>query len=454
MLRHGLPPYVPDLLLRVFGAWDTSLWSAGLTAAALPVTAWALRAWWRTNLVLLGSAAGALQQALQQNQQQSGEGSPPGSAAAAQVQQQSQPPAKSLAHLVAAAVAVFRGVCLTTAANSCIGLLYTQGASNTMMALTAATGAAALAAAVASVALLQQRHTQTAPNSSSSSSAAGSQTLLALFGAEAAWLAAVAGLGSLVSTAAAVVLGGSLILLHNSVVAPALSQYRAAAGDVVEVHVGLKLAGTRPVFDSTYAEQPLRVEVGRVPEEVLQLWEAASADLGSAPQSSQAEAEQQQQGTGSSSSSSAGDGGDDSSSEAGVEPLLTKSLGEVQRDIQGWMEDPSARWDALRPFVAAASEGLFLGDTVSVPLYNPKGAGFWSPHFTWWQPIAEVAEKFKGNMPGMGDVFWYPVADGAAVPTRVNAVGQDYVELDANWGVTDTELELQVQLVRLQKPQA
>jgi hypothetical protein len=57
-------------------------------------------------------------------------------------------------------------------------------------------------------------------------------------------------------------------------------------------------------------------------------------------------------------------------------------------------------------------------------------------------------------MPGVGDVFWYPVADGAAVPTRVNAVGQDYVELDANWGVTDTELELQVQLVRLQKPQA
>lgn len=444
---------MPDLLLRVFGVWDTSLWGAGLAAAALPVTAWALRAWWRTNLVLLGSAAGALQSALQQNQQQSGEDSPPASAAAAaQVQQQSQPPAKSLAHLVAAAVAVFRGVCLTTAANSCVGLLYTQAASNTTMALTAATGAAALAAAVASVALLQQLHTQTAPNSSSSS-AARSQTLLALFGAEAAWLAAVAGLGSLVSTAAAVVLGGSLILLHNSVVAPALSQYRAAAGDAVEVHVGLKLAGTRPVFDSTYAEQPLRVEVGRVPQEVLQLWEEAPADLGSAPQSSQAE---QQQGTGSSSSSSAGDGGadDSSSSEAGVEPSLSKSLGEVQQDIQGWMEDPSARWDALRPFVAAASDGLFLGDTVCVPLYNPAGVGFWSPHFTWWQPIAEVAEKFKGNMPGVGDVFWYPVADGAAVPTRVNAVGQDYVELDANWGVTDTELELQVQLVRLQKPQA
>jgi hypothetical protein len=222
------------------------------------------------------------------------------------------------------------------------------------------------------------------------------------------------------------------------------------------VHVGLKLAGTRPVFDSTYSEQPIRVEVGRVPDEVLQLWEAASVDLSSVMQSSQA---QQQQGadssSGSSSGGSSGGGGGEAGSAAGEQqPMLSESLGEVQRDIKGWMDNPSARWDCLRPFVAAASDGLFLGDTVSVPLFNPKVVGFWSPRFTWWQPIAEVVDKFQGNMPGVGDVFWYPVADGAAVPTRVNAVGQDYVELDANWGVTDSELELQVQLVRLQKPQA
>jgi hypothetical protein len=424
LLRHGLPPYMPDLLLHAFGAWDTTLWAAALTAAALPATIWALRAWWRANMLLLSNAAGALQ-AVQQQQQKDGEGS---TAAAVQQQQQG-----SIKHLAAAAAAIFRGLCLSTAASSLIGLLYAKGASSTASAITAAAGVGAVAAAVASVVLLQQHGSKTSSGSSS-----GHQALLPLLAAEAAWLAAAAGLGPLVSTAAAVALGGSLYLLHTTAVAPALLQYKAAAGDVVEVHVGLKLAGTQPVFDSTLSEEPIRVQVAPVPAGVLELWEEASADPASAMQA-----------PGQDSSSSSSGGGNSSSSEG---PIVNKSLSEVQHDIQRWMKQPVARWDALKPFVAAAAEGLYLGELVSVPLYNPKVVGYWSPHFTWWQPIAEVEQKFQGHMPGVGDVFWYPVADGAAVPARVNAVGQDYVELDANYGVTDTELELQVQLVRLQKP--
>lgn len=427
LLQHGLPPYVPDLLLRAFGAWDTTLWAAGFTAAALPVTAWALRAWWRANMQLLGGAAGVIQQHLQQEQQQQN--------AAVQHQDSSS----SSSHWVAAGVTVLRGLCLASAANSFITLLYRKGASTAAAAITGGSALAAAAVAVASIVLLQQ-HSNSSSSPSSSSSSHSQPVLLPLLAAEAAWVAAMLGVSPLVSAAAAVVLAGSLFLLHQGAVSPALQQYRAAAGDTVEVHVGLKLAGTRPLFDSTISEEPIRLQVSRVPQETLQLWEAAaSADLSS---------RHNQQGD------AAGDGSSSSTAAAGSDseaPIVTASLADVQRDIQGWVARPMARWEALRPFIAHASNGLYLGETLSVPLYNPKVVGYWNPNFTWWQPSAEVLDKFKGNMPEVGDVFWYPVADGAAVPTRVNAVGRDYVELDANYGVTDTALELQVQLVRLLK---
>jgi FKBP-type peptidyl-prolyl cis-trans isomerase 2 len=55
------------------------------------------------------------------------------------------------------------------------------------------------------------------------------------------------------------------------------------------------------------------------------------------------------------------------------------------------------------------------------------------------------------QVPAPGDVFLYPVADGAYVPTRVAAIGEQYVELDANYGVTGAQLQLEVRLVALQK---
>jgi hypothetical protein len=439
---------MPDLLLRAFGAWDTTLWGAALTAAALPVTGWALRAWWRANMLLLGGAAAALQQLPSKDHTASSpaavvEGGQQ-SMATPQQQQQEQLQQEqllwgsSLQHLVAAAATVLRGLCLTTAAGSFIGLLYTKGASSTATAISAATGIGAVAAAAAAVVLLQQ-HTSSsrAASTSSTSSTSRGAILPAVLAAEVAWLAAVAGAGAAVSAAAAVVLSGCLYVLHTSVVAPALQQYKAAVGDAVEVHVGLKIAGTQPVFDSTLLEEPVRVVVGPVPDSVRQLWEEASADFSTSSSGGGADAATQQ---------AAGDEAATSSSSSGT------SLAAVQRDVQGWMKRPGARWEALQPFIAQAAEGLYLGETASLPLYNPRLVGYWNPSFNWWQPIAEVQAKFKGSMPQVGDVFWYPVVDGAAVPTRVNAIGHDYVELDANYGVTGAALELQVQLVRLNKP--
>ena len=404
-------------------------------------------------MLLLGGAAAALQQLPAKDHTASSpaavvEGGRQSVATQLQQQQYQQQQEQllwgsSLQHLVAAAATVLRGLCLTTAAGSFIGLLYTKGASSTATAISAATGISAVAAAAAAVVLLQQ-HTSSssaAVATSSTSSTSRGAVLPAMLAAEVAWLAAVAGAGAAVSAAAAVVLSGSLYVLHTSVVAPALQQYKAAVGDAVEVHVGLKIAGTQPVFDSTLLEEPVRVVVGPVPDSVRQLWEDASADFSTSSSGGSEAATQQQQAAGdaaAAASSSSGSGG--------------TSLAAVQRDVQGWMKRPGARWEALQPFIAQAAEGLYLGETASLPLYNPRLVGYWNPNFNWWQPIAEVQAKFKGDMPQVGDVFWYPVVDGAAVPTRVNAIGQDYVELDANYGVTGAALELQVQLVRLNKP--
>jgi hypothetical protein len=350
------------------------------------------------------------------------------------MQQQGQQGSRYVGAALAAALAVLRGVCLSSAANSFMRVLYTKGLSSTATAVSAGIGAVSLAAAVALLLLPAQQQRGASSNTTTTSS----KVLAPLLAAEAAWLAAVVGISPLVSAAAAAALGASLYLLHTSVVLPALKQYKSAAGDTVEVHVGLKLAGTRPVFDSTLHEQPLRVQVDSVvPAEVMQQWaNAAAAD-------DAADARQQEDAAADSSSSSGG------GSEGG--PLLPDHpLSGVQRDIQQWLQRPMARWEVLEPYVAQAAEGLYLGETASIPLYNPSGVGYWNPRFTWWQPVAEVEAKF-GELPCVGDVFWYPVADRAAVPTRVNAIGKDFVELDANFGVSDTQLELQVQLVKLVK---
>lgn len=193
------------------------------------------------------------------------------------------------------------------------------------------------------------------------------------------------------------------------------------------------------------AEEPLKLKAGPVPADFAQMWQQASKGTTAATGSTQPQ-EQQQQQTEAASEAEPAAGSSSSSAER-----PSSNLRELQQEVQGWLGQPAARWDALRPFAADAAQGLFLGESRSIPLFNPKGCGYYNSNFTWWQPAADVAAKFGGEVPGVGDVFWYPVIDGAAVLTRVSAVGQDYVELDANYGVTDAPLELRVQLVKLHK---
>jgi hypothetical protein len=434
LLAHGLPPYLADLLLHAFGVWDTTAWRLALTAAAVPLTAWGLRAWWAGNLQLLAHGAGQLQQQLQRRWQQASTATP----------SSSEEPADSAAasgssKLLAAAAIVFRGACLSALVSSLASLLYSSSSSSSSSlggadpwVTTAVHGFGAFAAALGAFGLLLLRQPSHQPSSSkgSSSSSSSTATLLGpLLALEAAWVASMVGLHPLVNAAAAAVVAGSLMLLQRTAVLPRLQQYTAAAGDDVAVHVSLSLAGTRPVFDSTAGDgSPLSVTAGPVPAEYAQLWEQArSGQLWD-------EATTQE-------------GADAASSSSSDAP----SVRQVQQELQGWLRDPEARWDSLRPFIAAAAQGLYLGETRSVPLHNPPDIGYWHPAFSWWQPASDVSAKFGGEPPQLGEVFWYPVVDGAALPTRVKSVGQDFYELDANYGVTDTPLTLHVQLVELRK---
>eukprot|EP00879_Flechtneria_rotunda_P028403 GHRR01030510.1.p3 GENE.GHRR01030510.1~~GHRR01030510.1.p3 ORF type:complete len:117 (-),score=32.24 GHRR01030510.1:489-839(-) len=115
------------------------------------------------------------------------------------------------------------------------------------------------------------------------------------------------------------------------------------------------------------------------------------------------------------------------------------------------MSKPATRWEVLQPLIADAAAGMYLGESKTVTIFNPSGSGYWNPKFTWWQPTTDVVQKFRGQMPNVGDVFWYPVAERASVPTRVAMICEEFTELDANYGITDTQLQLEIKLVRLHK---
>eukprot|EP00879_Flechtneria_rotunda_P007954 GHRR01008333.1.p1 GENE.GHRR01008333.1~~GHRR01008333.1.p1 ORF type:complete len:212 (+),score=81.80 GHRR01008333.1:308-943(+) len=64
---YGLPPNIQDMLLAAFGAWDTTVYWVAALLLSVPLTAWAVRAWWATNMQLLSSpVAQLLQQITQQ----------------------------------------------------------------------------------------------------------------------------------------------------------------------------------------------------------------------------------------------------------------------------------------------------------------------------------------------------------------------------------------------------
>lgn len=416
LLRHGVPPYIQDLLFEAFAAWDTSLWGLALTAVALPITAWALRCWWVSSLQLLsmqGAAVTQLQQLLSGNH-----------IAADQQQQQPQVADSSDGSWMAGLLALVRGLCLASVAKSLTQTLISS--STTGKVIAAAAAVAAFAVAAVPVAVCSQQHQRAA---------------VALLATEAAGVLAVVGLAPAVSAVAAAVISAGLWTLHQQLVMPRLTALKANDGDEVQLHVSLRVAGTRAVFDATLASQPLKLVAGQLDPEFLQEWTDLSSDEVWTPNSnSDIDSEQQQQQRNEAASSSS-------------TCTPNSNVRRVSDSIKSWMTDPAARWDTLCPFAAAAACDMYLGETRTVQVYNPKGVGYWNPSFSWWQPTADVAEKFGGELPKIGDVFWYPVAEGAYVQTRVAGVGQKHVELDANYGVVGTQLEMDIHLVKLQKKQ-
>eukprot|EP00798_Chlamydomonas_sp_ICE-L_P003508 gene3508-13579_t len=98
--------------------------------------------------------------------------------------------------------------------------------------------------------------------------------------------------------------------------------------------------------------------------------------------------------------------------------------------------------------------GKFIGETGMLMVYNVPlhQGGYAAPSLTWWQPIEEFEEKFKGSMPTEGNTFWYPLGvDGGMAPVRVNAVARDFIELDGNCNVENKPMRVYVEVVGVQK---
>jgi hypothetical protein len=366
MLQYGMPAYFQDLIFAVFGAWDTTLWGIALTAAALPVTAWALRCWWAASMQLLGGEGGAVQQMQQMIDQQDQPNSSTSSC--------SSSGSNSGSAWVAGVVGIARGLLISSAVGSFTSALSSSSAMAAVVA--AVSGIAAAAASAAPVAL------QLTQQSASSSKRAQAVQLLAL---EAAWAAAMVGVTPLLNFAAAAGIAVTLLSLHKQVVAPQLLQYQAAAGDRFQAHISLKIHGSSIAFDTTLTADPVALVAAQRSNEHAQNWKQLGTEAfweKLAPQQDAAQA--------AADAAAAG--------EAGASTAAASQLRSVAQGLRSWLGTPAARWEPLLPFVADAACGMFVGETRTVEVFNPKAGGYWNPAYSWWQPTADVLAKFKGQV--------------------------------------------------------
>jgi hypothetical protein len=373
LLQYGLPAYFQDLLLAVFRAWDTTLWGVALAAAALPVTAWAVRCWWSANMQLLAGKDGAVQQMQQMMEQQDQQASCSSSSSA----------------WVAGVVGIARALLISSAVGSFTSAL--SSSSITEGAVAAVSGLATAAAAAAPVALQLTNQRNSSGSKGSTSYKAVAVQLLAL---EAAWTAAMVGVAPLLNFAAAAGVAATLLTLHKQVVAPRLLQYQAAAGDSFQAHVSLKLPGSSVAFDTTLSGEPVALVAGQRSAEHAQNWQQLGSDAfweelaakGSSKDAAQSPADS------AAAPAAAGEAGSSSAAAAAVQ------LRSISQGLRGWLGTPAARWEPLLPFVADAACGMIVGESRTVHLFNPKAGGYWNPSYSWWQPTADVMSKFRGQV--------------------------------------------------------
>jgi 2-hydroxychromene-2-carboxylate isomerase len=275
---------------------------------------------------------------------------------------------------VAGVVGIARGLLISSAVGSFTSALSSGSAMAAVVA--AVSGMAAAAASAAPVAL------QLTQQNASSSKRAQAVQLLAL---EAAWAAAMVGVAPILNFAAAAGIAATLLSLHKQVVAPQLLQYQAAAGDRFQAHISLKLHGSSIAFDTTMTNDPVALVAAQRSNEHAQNWKQLGSEAfweKLAPQQNAAQA--------------AAD-----TAAAGAEGASTAAAAQLRSVAQGlcsWLGTPAARWEPLLPFVADAACGMFVGETRTLELFNPKAGGYCNPAYSWWQPTADVLAKFKGQV--------------------------------------------------------
>jgi hypothetical protein len=102
--------------------------------------------------------------------------------------------------------------------------------------------------------------------------------------------------------------------------------------------------------------------------------------------------------------------------------------------------------DVFGPDLAAAASGAFVSERRTLRVHNPAAGGFYDPDLCWLQPRQDYVDKF-GRQPAAGAVFWYEPRPGAWLQTLVSSAGPLFVELDANYGLSDCQLVLEMEVV-------
>lgn len=399
LLTRGMSQGLGSLLDTLIGYQDTWVQIAvALAATALPF-GWALRSWWEAQM----SAA--------------------------------LPAAQHFCRAASTATAV---ACLLTASR--LGLLYLcyEG----LAGAAAGAGVGAAAAALLSFALSYAPLALPGASAQLAQSKASTVALLCGAAAEVSWLGVASRIGGWPLTYAfAAMHAAALVAIWNLVLPARLLRHKVQAGDRVKVHVRASLQNGAVFADTQRQGCPLEVV-------------AASIRKGEGGGGGGSEVEHQAAG------GDAAAPGDSSSREAATTSAAAAGAGEAESSSGGagggvysqqQQELAAGRRfrgvEAFQAAIAACAPGLFVGEHRSISIDNPPAGGFYDPQLCWWQPREDFVSKFR-RQPVAGQVFWYPIADGAPswVPTQVVNVGPQFVQLDANFGLTGREMQLGVRV--------
>ncbi|GAX78293.1 hypothetical protein CEUSTIGMA_g5735.t1 [Chlamydomonas eustigma] len=268
------------------------------------------------------------------------------------------------------------------------------------------------------------------------------------------------GVGVTALAAGAALSAALAVIINQKAYQQRMVTWMAVKGDEVEVHVTVKNE-SGVLIDTSVGKQPLKLVIGQAHSTLIDL-QASSVESGSV--GNQLEKTEYEEMAGSMSDGQEGveESSREGSSSSDVSETLFNSTRREQLDGAGvgpmsWQAaqgNNRFRSSLFASLLDQVIPEMVVGERRSVAFHNPmpEEGGFFSPDLVWWQDIEDVEEKFKGEYPLPGEVFWFPLGPGKDenwAPVRVNAINEEFVELDGNVSIEDEEVIVEVELIRL-----